>query len=164
MNYTDAKRIADKYVELLRPFVKRIEIGGSVRRECGECNDIEIVAIRDASKIYQFADIVNQWPRIRGRVDGKYTARVLPEGIQLDLFFATPDNWGNLFFIRTGSADYVKRIACEWVRQGYQSKGGMLHPVVDHYEGTLGDPIPLREEKDVFEFLKIPWVEPRNRR
>ena len=47
MEYKKAREIAVKYWNLLKPFCmeKRIKVGGSVRRECAECHDIEIVCI-----------------------------------------------------------------------------------------------------------------------
>lgn len=165
MKYSVIKPIADKYVELLRPMAKRIEIAGSIRRKCAYCNDIEIIMVRDNSKLFGLKDLVDSWYRIKGDVAGKYCARILPEKVQLDLFFATPDNWGMIYLIRTGSVEFIKGIAWKWAQQGYQSKDGLLHPIIASCcEGELGDPIPLREERDVFEFLKIPWVEPKGRK
>ncbi|GAG27036.1 unnamed protein product, partial [marine sediment metagenome] len=78
--------------------------------------------------------------------------------------FFTQDNWGLNFTIRTGSAEWVRDVlARKWCRQGFKSKGAILHPVINELDETLGDPIPLYEEKEVFEFLGLPWVEPRDR-
>ncbi|GAF93472.1 unnamed protein product, partial [marine sediment metagenome] len=52
MIYEEAKQIADKYVELLRPMAKRIEIAGSIRREKPFVGDIEICMIPDPSKLF----------------------------------------------------------------------------------------------------------------
>ena len=164
MEYKQAKEIADKYVEILRPFSKRIEIAGSIRREKPFCGDIEICMIPDSSKLFDLKSIVDSWGIIKGKVGGKYCARMLPEGIKLDLFFCSIDNWGLNFTIRTGSANWVKNVLAKtWVRNGYRSEGALLRPIVDNCSGELGDPIPLREEKEVFEFLNLEWIEPKDR-
>lgn len=93
--YNEAHSIAVRVLELLRPHCIRCEIAGSIRREKSEVRDIEIVAI---PKPYQtglfqdgIAEIVSQWQKVKGELEygkTKYTQRILPEGIKLDLFFA----------------------------------------------------------------------------
>jgi len=160
MKLIEAKAIGLRALETLRWHCERIEIAGSIRREKPEPNDIEIVAIPKPYDVGLFesgiATVVNRWPKIKGELPCKYTQRMLPEGVKLDLFFATPENWGLIYAIRTGSAEYSHKVlATEWVKQGYHSKGGML------YEGDK--PIPVREEIDLFLRLNIKWIEPRLR-
>lgn len=86
---------------------------------------------------------MERWPKVRGNIAiGKYTQRILPEGIKLDLFMVNPDNWGLILAIRTGSANYSHHIlACGWVRNGYKSAEGML--------SRNGVAVPVREEIEV---------------
>ena len=155
-----AKAIADKLILELAPHCDRLEIAGSIRRKKPEVKDIEIVAI---PKPYDWglfesgiATVVNKWPKIRGELPCKYTARKLPEGINLDLFFATPDNWGNIFAIRTGSAEFSRRVlGVRWVELGFKSEGGLLR--------RNGSIYKCPEEKDLFRILNLFWVEPEHR-
>jgi DNA polymerase/3'-5' exonuclease PolX len=81
---------------------------------------------------------------------------MLPDAIALDLFFATAENWGLIYAIRTGSADYSHRVlACGWVRNGYKSAFGMLT--------RDGVAVPVREERDLFRLAGVPWVDPEAR-
>ena len=154
MNYKQALEIAEKTKNILSPYCERIEIAGSIRRKKPEVKDIEIVAI--PSDRFQLGLIVNKWKKIRGEVLGKYTQRVLPEGINLDLFFATRKNWGLIFAIRTGSAEYSHKIlAIGWVKAGYKSKEGIL------YKGD--NPIVVGEEIDLFNLIGIDYIEPEKR-
>jgi DNA polymerase/3'-5' exonuclease PolX len=161
--YTEAHSIALAVLELLRPHCIRIEIAGSLRREKPEVKDIEIVAI---PKPYQtglfqdgIAEVVSQWQKVKGELEYgkcKYTQRILPEGIKLDLFFAEEGNWGLIFAIRTGSADYSHKVLANgWVKRGYKSEGGYLTQGGKVYE--------VREEKDLFDRLGIQYVEPKHR-
>lgn len=160
MEYTEALEIAERVKALLAPHCERIEIAGSIRRKKPEVKDIEIVAI---PKPYQtglfqdgIAEIVSQWEKVKGELPCKYTQRILPEGIKLDLFFAEPGNWGLIFAIRTGSAEYSHKVlATGWVARGYHSKDGWLHVGKKVYE--------VREEIDLFNRLSIPFVEPEFR-
>lgn len=160
MNFQKALYIAELTKEKLAPHCHRIEIAGSIRRKKAEVGDIELVAIPKPYETGLFSSgialVVNQWKKIKGELPCKYTQRMLPQGIKLDLFFATADNWGLIFAIRTGSADFSKKVLAQrWVQLGYKSINGMLH-----YKGR---PIPLREEEDLFALLKIGFVPPEKR-
>ena len=155
MKIDEAKKIADKYVEILKPYCLRIEIAGSIRREKPEVKDIEIVAI--PGNIESFAREVNKLQKVKGEPTGKYTQRILPEGISLDLFIANEKNWGLIFAIRTGSANFShKTLACGWVKKGCHSKDGKL---ID----KQGREIVLREERDLFDLIGIPFLKPELR-
>jgi len=168
MDYQQALDIAKKYLELFKPYCRRIEIAGSIRREKADVGDIELVAIPDTIEIpkdlfttkfmrhEQFIRLVNSLEKVRGDALGKYTQRILPEGIMLDLFMATEDNWGYILAIRTGSADYSRKVlARRWVEKGYHGMNGNL---CKH-----GVPVPVKEEADLFKMLDIPYIHPRER-
>ncbi len=157
MKYEDAKKIADKYVNILKPYCSRISVAGSIRRKKPEVKDLEIVCVRGKLLEPLFFKKVNEWQKVKGEPTGKYTQRILPEGIKLDLFMCNEDNWGNIFSVRTGSAEYSHKVlACGWVKAGYKSKDGYL-------TDCNGKKVPLREEKDLFELINIPYIEPEKR-
>ena len=160
MKLSEALPIAEKVKAELAPHCFRIEIAGSTRRRKLEPNDIEIVAIPKPYEVGLFrsgvAGVVDQWQFVKGELPCKYTQRILPEGIKLDLFFATPENWGLIFAVRTGSADFSHYVLARgWVRQGYHSKDGMLCR-----NGVI---MECREERDLFRMAGVAWVEPEER-
>jgi DNA polymerase/3'-5' exonuclease PolX len=160
MQLDQATAIAERVKAQLAPHCDRIEIAGSIRRRKPDVGDIEIVAIPKPYDVGLFpsgiAPIVNAWPKVRGELPCKYTQRTLPDGIALDLFVATAENWGLIFALRTGSADYSHRVlACGWVRNGYHSVNGMLT--------RNGEALPVREELDLFRLAGVQWVEPEAR-
>jgi DNA polymerase/3'-5' exonuclease PolX len=158
-----ANKIVEAVLEQLRPHCKRIQIAGSIRRKKENVGDIEIVAIPLPYSNGMFEDglakVVNQWEKVKGELEfgkSKYTQRILPEGIKLDLFFAEEDNWGNILAIRTGSADYsYKVLASGWARRGFKSIDGYLWKDDEKYE--------VREERELFDIVGIPYTEPKNR-
>ena len=98
-------------------------------------------------------DIVD-WPI---QPNGKYwRGFVQPAGIKLDLFLTTPDAWGAVFLIRTGSAQFSQAVATYAIRRGM---GLRATGVVD----AAGQLIPTPEERDVFAALAIPWIDPSDR-
>lgn len=160
MELTQAIEIAEKVKAQLAPHCERIEIAGSIRRRRHIVRDIEIVAIPKPYDVGLFesgiAKVVNQWRKVKGELPCKYTQRILPEGIKLDLFFARPENWGLIYAIRTGSAEFSHRVlACGWVKRGYKSVDGMLM--------RFGAETDCREESDVFRCANVPWVRPEER-
>jgi DNA polymerase/3'-5' exonuclease PolX len=160
MRLAEAQMIAENVKAQLAPHCERIEIAGSIRREKAEVGDIEIVAIPKPYDVGLFASgiapVVNQWEKVKGELPCKYTQRILPEGIKLDLFFATPENFGLIFAIRTGSAGYSHCVlACGWVARGYKSVDGMLT-----YDGY---PVRVRDEEQLYQIIGTKWVHPRYR-
>lgn len=160
MKYVDALAIAEKYKALLAPHCDRIEIAGSIRRKKPEVKDIEIVAIPKSYEVGLFesgiATVINRLEKVRGELPCKYTQRILPEGIALDLFFAEPGNWGLIYAIRTGSADFSHHVlASGWVRKGYTSSGGYLT--------ANGRAVEVPEEVDLFRRIGLDFVEPEHR-
>jgi DNA polymerase/3'-5' exonuclease PolX len=162
-----ADRIAEATRAALAPYCERIEIAGSVRRRKAFVGDLELVCIPRQLATGLFGDAlvtdpdfcaaVNQWPAVKGTPQGKYTQRRLPEGMLLDLFMAGAENWGLIFAIRTGSADFSRHIlATGWVKAGYRSEDGRLRA----RDGSI---IPVREEQDLFDLLGMPWVNPEAR-
>ena len=86
---------------------------------------------------------------------GRYVQFLTRTGVKVDLFMATPDNWGYIFAIRTGSAEFSQSLAWRWKKMGYEGQDGMLT--------RFGKPVPLKEERDLFNLIQLPWVQPQDR-
>jgi len=158
--YAEAYKIALEVLEQLKPHCERIEIAGSVRRKKSEVGDIELVFIPKPYSTGLFesgvATVINKFKKIKGELPCKYSQRILPSGIKLDLFFAEEENWGLVYALRTGSADYSHKVLANgWVRQGFKSEGGYLYREGERYE--------IREEKDLFKLIGVRYVEPESR-
>lgn len=161
--YAEAFNIASDILERLRPHCIRIEIAGSIRRKSPMVKDIELVAIPKPYGIGLFesglATILDRWEVVKGPLEygrTKWTQRILPEGIKLDLFFCEPENWGNIFAMRTGSAEYSHEVlGIGWKRHGFKSEDGYLY--------RDGERCEVREEKDLFKLIGLPYAEPEDR-
>lgn len=157
-----AEAIAFRLLLDLGPHCDQIEVAGSVRRKRPTIGDIEIVCIPkpyDASPLFAsgLATVVNQWPKVKGELPCRYTQRLLPEGIPLDLFMVDPNGFGLQLAIRTGSAAWSHQVLAKaWVRAGYHSEGGLLR----RSNGTV---VPARSERELFDRIGLPWVAPEER-
>ena len=169
IKYEIALKQAQCVIAQLQLYCDRIEIAGSVRRECAEVGDIEIVCIPKIDMAGLFSDIpirnvdfcqaVDGWRKVKGQATGKYMQRILPGGINLDIFTATAENWGLILAIRTGSATYSHEVlAKRWVSLGYKSADGMLRKYNDY-----DNPIPLPNEQDLFDLLGLAYDIPQAR-
>lgn len=101
-------------------------------------------------------DIVDWQPK----PDAKYYRGLLTCGMKLDLFLATPENFGLIFAIRTGSKDFTAALVTHARTVGFPSVDGYL-------TRSLGDGsterIATPDEQTVFEVLGLEYVEPRDR-
>lgn len=168
MLLAQAEAIAESIREKLQPYCERIEIAGSIRRRKPVVKDIELVAIPKKIEIPEglfdtalivhpeFCRIVNGLEKVKGEPTGKYTQRILPEGIKLDLFMANKDNWGLIYAIRTGSATFSHRVLARgWVKMGYKS--------IEGYLTMDGRRVAVPEETDLFRIVGIPYIDPEHR-
>lgn len=164
-----ARALALGVVDLLRPLCDRIEVAGSVRRQKAEVGDVEIVCIPKA----QF-DLVGQAYRtdkdiehalyqagLQFRKNGpKFKQFDVGDG-RCDLFLTTPEQWGVIFTLRTGSAEFSHRLVMP------KALGGMLPGYLRVQEGRLvhvdGQVLETPEEEDVFRALGLSWVAPEMR-
>ena len=131
-------------------------IAGSVRREAPTIGDLEIVCVPldyEATPLFAsgLALVVNQWEAVRGQLPCKYTKRILPGGLCLDLFMVDPRGFGLQLAIRTGSAEWSHKVlATSWVRAGFTSKEGLLR----RRDGSV---INTPDERRLFELIGIDW-------
>lgn len=155
MEHAKARVIAEAVLRQLQPYCDRIEIAGSLRRNKPEVGDVEIVCIPTHSEILFFSQVLDQYEHVKGAATGKYI-QVRFQGVQVDVFMATEDNWGYILALRTGNADFSRRIVGTWLpKHGYNCKDG--------YVWRDGQKIPVPYEKNLFAMMGIPWVDPRFR-
>lgn len=172
-----ARRMAETLCADLAPHCTRIEIAGSIRRARPLVGDIEIVCIPKEVRVEAGTDIfgtplpgavkqrdpgfvavVKRYTstHVKGQAaTGRSVQIITRTGVKVDLFMATPDNWGYILAIRTGSAEFSQSLAWRWKKMGYKGQDGMLT--------RFGKPVPLKEERDLFDLLGIQWVQPSER-
>ena len=159
-SHTEALKIASALLEELRPYCVKAEIAGSIRRKCKDSGDIELVIQPKEYSVGLFstgiASVINKYQKIKGELPCKYTCRLLPEGIKVDIFICEPGNFGLNFAVRSGDSSFSHEILAKgWVRNGYHSKDAYLWRDGQRYE--------CPEEIDLFKRAGVKWVHPEQR-
>jgi DNA polymerase/3'-5' exonuclease PolX len=176
IDLNEASAIANSIVDHVSPAMDRIEVAGSIRRRKPVVGDIELVAIPgDRRRLIQLLGEVGQLikPGVPGVVpwqpkeNAKYFRLRMPQGINLDLFCGTRDNWGGLFLMRTGSGvdqsgnsfnGFTPGMFGRWKKL---SDGGRMTDCMPTTPDGLQ--IPLYEEQDFFELLDLNFIPPEAR-
>ena len=188
MDYDLALPIAERMIDLLAPACKRIEIAGGLRRQKPDPHDIELVVVpylRAPRPSFGCPAYLTTLDAIlaslaRGDEDDllihlslngpkfKQFSISMDGGqhwlIKLDLFLCTPpSDWGVLYLIRTGPAEFSHWIVTQRCRGGGLPNG---YRVEDNrvLARTTNDYIPCPEEIDFLNFCKLDWIAPSIRR
>lgn len=79
-------------------------------------------------------------------------------GFNHEIFCAVPENWGAQLVIRTGPADFSKRVVDTLRCQGtFRQQDGLLYRV------SNGETVPVPDEKTYLALALMEWVEPEQR-
>jgi len=172
----EAETIANKVRNHILPVMDRVEIAGSIRRRKEVVGDIEICGIpSDRSKLISLLADLGQHikPGVPGavpwtpKVEAKYLRVRLAEGMNLDVFLGTVENWGGLFMMRTGSGaspdgntfhGFIPGIFGRWKKM---SGGGRMTDCMPTM--PTGEQLWIPEEQDFFDILEMDFVPPQER-
>jgi len=171
MNYKDAWHIASNLIFELGNCCTKVAVAGSLRRGKDEVKDIEIVAVPNMSEDL-FGKNIPDNAAIYRKLSGmnvefekngiRYKKMMLPQGISLDLFLVwDPAQWGVIYTIRTGPADFSHWIVTP------KAKGGALPTFAKVKDGAVyagSKLMPMPEEEDFLDFLGLGWIEPSERK
>lgn len=165
---TEILPTAERLLTALAPFCRRIELAGSLRRQCAMIGDIELVAIprRPANLFGEPLDGATDLDRFLDARGITFTKRgqryqQFQYGpFKVDLFLPTPETWGSVFTIRTGSWEFSRWLVTS------EAAGGAKPEAITFADGRLhahGRLLVTPEEADVFAALGLAWIEPQLR-
>lgn len=157
MDLERAQIIADNVVSRLSPYCSRIEVAGSVRRKKATVNDIDFVLI--PTDPWQLQSEIMRLGGGQVKMSGSKITRLSYNGVQVDLYFATPETWATLLLIRTGSTESNIRLTTLAKKRGWHLHASGLGLFNEKGERIAGD-----TEDSIFEALGIPYQRPEERR
>lgn len=170
MELNKTREIAEDLKTMLERSCERIEIAGSIRRRKPDVGDIELLCI---PKFENGADMLD------GEIQGMCSMKILdrrrnkrgsttygpknklmvyvPSGIGVDIFSTTEECWAVSLVVRTGGKKTNQRIAMAALEKGYQ-----FHAYGSGFSTPHGE-IVCRSEREVFEAVGLPYLEPWER-
>jgi DNA polymerase/3'-5' exonuclease PolX len=158
-------------------FEPMITIAGSIRRQKADVKDIEIVCIPAPGNRYKLGMYFNNQGHyiVKGNFHGRYVQMVLKDkGIKLDLFMPQEADYYRMLAIRTGPDDYShKTLAIAWRNLGWVGTDDGLRR--ERQCGQKGKtwvcaamqpelPPVWQSEREFIEWLKLPYLEPKERK
>ncbi len=190
MDYETALQLAREVKELLEPFTTRCEIAGGVRRKKQQPHDIELVCVPKFHKELGhglFMPIEMQTDMLGVRIQQLLSEKILEKGDpdkagkrapcgpkyyrlkykgeKLDIFSVIkPAQWGTVFLIRTGDADFSHWFVQRLWKYGLRSLDGHIERTrVDHTGTEIHEICNTPEEIDAFKLCHVDYIEPENR-
>jgi DNA polymerase/3'-5' exonuclease PolX len=183
MNRLEATEVALQVCNLIAPACREIVLAGSLRRMKPQVKDIEIVVrpqfdydlqgrempvttALDGALCRAIAQGKLAWDTQVKRNGPRYKRLIVPgPGIAVDLFLADAANFGNTLVIRTGDADFTRKVVTRC------DQGGLMPPGLFQQDGYLwrvrpGQPaekLACPCEAAFFDFLGLPVLPPCDR-
>jgi len=152
MQLEQAEKLAEQFIHEIADYCEKIKIVGSIRRRKTECRDIDLVLLAKPEELWNFTLKLKRISKIN--VNGKQVKRVVYNGEQFDLYFATPETWGALVLIRTGSAGHNIKLSKRALNMGMKLS----------HKGLIKDgKIIASTEEGIFEALGMEYVPPEER-
>lgn len=147
------KKLANKIIGELKPYSKRIQVVGSIRRHSNNPVDVDIVLIpKDKEKIKNFLSKKGKF--IQGG-DKRATFKI--EGVRVELYYTIPEEWGAALLAYSS-----KKGAGIGLRIVARLKGFKL---TQHglFNRKTGRRIAGKTEEEIYHKLGRPWKKPEKR-
>ena len=151
-----AQALAQEVVDYLAPYCERERVVtvGSIRRRKPLPRDVDMLLI-PANQGALLTALQGLGEKRRG---GPKIEERLYKGVQLDLYFATPETWATLLLIRTGSKEHNIKLTTLAKRKGWT-----LHASGKGLCNAEDERIAWESEESIFQALGLPFVEPWER-
>lgn len=168
----------DKVIGLLQDHCERLTVGGSVRR--GEANpkDVELVVIPKptlwptldmlvATGTFSKADYGGKprWGQLYRGID--------VDGVKVEIFTATRDTWGYIYWLRTGPGAAGQYVVSRLWDSQIRAQDGAIWYAPDWQRVKRGGKytwisanrvqVSVKDERAFFGLLNMPYVEPSDR-
>lgn len=150
----EARDVARFAVDVIDPLCCRVKVVGSIRRKKPFVGDADIVAVPMDGKD---DDLIGCF-RALGASDGngKKTASVVIDGIQVDLWLVPDESWGAALCFATGPKEENIRLRAIAKRRGWKlSQYGLFD--------QDGKVLAGQTEDGIYEALGLPYLRPEER-
>lgn len=165
-----AQRCAEKLVPWIAGHAERVDVAGSVRRRRPTVNDLDLVVVPKLAEVKDIFGVVTtrtnatlgevlrraeaeKWKVLRS---GSEITSVVAKGVQVDIFWTTPERWGTVLLQRTGSARHNI-----WLAEQAKAQGAKWHPNLGLYQNHM---VTALTEEGIYAALGLPFLDPVTQR
>lgn len=154
MKLKEAEKFAEQLMEQIRPYCDRLIVAGSIRRKKSEVRDVDIVLIPKPLLWNRIVATLQRNMDAKVLKHGEKAAQLTINGINVDLYSATPETWEPLLLIRTGSAEHNIKLSMIARKKGMKLS----------HKGLIKDgKIIASTEREIFDLLELTYVTPEER-
>ena len=155
MELKKAQALASEIKALLEPHCEKLTVAGSIRRQRPEVRDIDIVLV--AKDWWEVNSLLMRLGKVR--MSGRKLARVTMDGgVQLDIYYATPETFATLLLIRTGSKENNVRLCSLAKKRGWRLCADGSGLFDERGQRIAGD-----SEESIYEALGLRYQVPEER-
>lgn len=191
MSLDQAKRLIREFKEMIpNHCLVKWKVVGSVRRgKRRTVGDVEVAVIpahgkykameglfeveKEGNLFWQHLDMMvesEEFPDVRkGRNKANKTCwgdtnrLVSFKGRPIEIYSATPDNWGVVCVVRTGPKEFSEAMVTIIRAYGYCSRHGFhMHPIRQDKSVTTGY-LPMPDEESFFKLARLAYIKPSQR-
>ena len=155
MKLEQAQKLAEQIIDRILSFCDRVEVAGSIRRRKSEVRDVDLVIIPKPLLKHRIIATLQRTMNAKVLKRGDKVAQLIIDGVNVDLYSATKENFASLLFIRTGSAQSNMRLA---------SKARSMGLKFSHYGVFNGDErVDDNTEEGIYRALGLSYKPPEER-
>lgn len=156
------------YYELTKPYFKKFDITGSLRRQAEDINTLEYIVIPNS---YEFDDYLNNQKKkgLLYILNRKWNTRDIiidKERMKLTFYLANTDNFGLIQFMTTGTKEYARETLKEWMKWsgGFYGNNNLLNswsytnnPYLWNNDNKR---ISVPDEETLYRIFRKKWIRP----
>jgi DNA polymerase/3'-5' exonuclease PolX len=181
MKLDDALREASWVVSKFEHLCEKVIIVGSIRRQRPEVNDIDIVVIPQVPRDENWDKIAYELRHAHNMAQLKKGPKLMTfqhydrdfgapgffnpssQDYSVDLYHATPETWGILVLVRTGSKEHNVKLCSLALSKGMKLSAaeGVLKPLESF--PSMMKIVASKTEEDIFAALGLAYIEPKDR-
>ena len=155
MQLSEARQKGLQILKQISPYIARGRLAGSIRRKKPIVKDIDIVIELKPQNLDKLKGGISKVGELKLKGD-KLIRVITKDGVQVDIYITSKENYEPLLLIRTGSKEHNIKLTTRAQSLNYKLTANGL---IDNKTGS----VIAKSEKDIFKALKMNYTEPQNR-
>jgi len=141
-------------LKLQKNIIKIIPVG-SMRRKRDAVGDLDLLIVSDNPS--KTIDFIEKLPEFREKLEGSYNycSFLVGNGVKVDAWFVSPEQYPLAKFYLTGNKDHVRKVFMLLKQKGYTCR--------DYHLFKQGDYVFLTGEEQIYELAGMPFIAPELR-